>query len=291
MNIVSPQTLHVWLPKEVSSAKMLEIFVGTSSRRLLIFTGIAIPGFDSKGQLDGQEVTIDLNVKANEPNPPFTATVGLAGIYNTDSDLVFSTDDVRVITGENLELLLICNIAVMGDRSVLNRFSYQATVFLNSDTGTIEGNIRWDPYTWTFNTAKEQDLFQIEALSTKVVTNPGVIPNDPNNNPPDFGTIIYKVEKVGNTVGIPTLQGKLMTIPYELHDLPLGVPLTIRVTPKSGAYLVLHTSRLPLGQREAGLVPMIFVQVSGPSPVILGAGHLKENPVDFLAYKLPSTPL
>lgn len=48
-------------------------------------------------------------------------------------------------------VMLICNIAVMGDRSVLNRFAYQATVFLDADNGTISGTIRWPLHNLLFN--------------------------------------------------------------------------------------------------------------------------------------------
>src|SRR6516165_9066289 len=105
---------------------MLQAFIGVPPpKRLLIFTGIAIPNWDSNGTLDRETVFIDLGAKSNVPNPPFAATVGLASIYNTDSDLVFATYEVRVFTDNSLNLCLACDIAVLGDRSVLNRFSYQ----------------------------------------------------------------------------------------------------------------------------------------------------------------------
>src|SRR2546423_15717651 len=126
MNIMSPLSLNSLNTDQVVNARTLEAFVGTPPRRLLIFTGIAMPALRSNGQLDGQEVTIDLNERSNTRDPKYAATVGLASIYNSDSDLLFATDDVKVITGSNLELLLVCNIAVLGDYSVLNRFAYQA---------------------------------------------------------------------------------------------------------------------------------------------------------------------
>lgn len=53
--------------------------------------------------------------------------------------------------GALIVVMLICNIAVMGDRSVLNRFAYQATVFLDADNGTISGTIRWPLHNLLFN--------------------------------------------------------------------------------------------------------------------------------------------
>jgi hypothetical protein len=222
------------------------VFIGTPPSRLLICTGIAMPSLESNGQVDGQEVTIDLREKSNVPMPPFTATVGLASIYNTDSDLLFATDDVRIVTGADLELLLICNIAAMGDTSILHRFSYQATVLLPVDNGTIAGNIRWDPHMMTAIPGMERDLFLIKALK-------------PGSDP------------VGHTLGQPARQGNLMGISYEILDLPLGEALTVSVDPKPGAFSVHMPGTFN------------FEQVSGPRVISLSAAHLLEKPVDFEA--------
>jgi hypothetical protein len=237
------------------------VLLGSPPTRLLIFTGIAMPGLQSNGQLDGQEVTVDLNVRSNTINPPFTATVGLASIYNTESDMLFATDDVKVVTGENLELLLVCNIAAMGDTSILHRFSYQATVLLHADNGSIAGNIRWPPHFMTF-LANEPDLFQITPFTMEA--GPGV----PGSS---FGTITPRVVNAGATVGTVALKGGQMVLPYEIHDLPLGVALYISVDAKPGAFLVLNTT-----------ASFNFVQVSGPKPITLSAAHLIEH-ADFEA--------
>ena len=261
MNIMPPLFLNSLNPDQVVSPRMLEAFVGTPPGRLLIFTGIAMPALESNGQVDGQEVTIDLNARANTREPKYAATVGLASIFNSDSDLIFATDDVKVITGPNLELFLVCNIAVMGDRSVLNRFAYQATVFLDADSGTIAGTIRWNPHFLLF-AGPEHDLFQINAISFQ-----------PQPGPPGgFGGTISKVERVGATTGGVVRQGAMMAIDYVIHELPLGVPLTVTVNPKPGAFVILNSQS-----------PFNFFQVSGPSPITLSTAHSVERPVDFEA--------
>jgi hypothetical protein len=254
-----PLRLNASDPKQVSSGIKLEALIGSPPSRLLIFTGIAMPELESNGLIDRQEVTVDLNARANAPNPPFTATVGLASVFNSDSDLLFAADDVRVVTGDNLELLLICNIAAMGDRSVLSRFSYQATVFLHADNGTISGNIRWNPHFLTF---LDGELFQIEASTLKVGPGPAG----------GFGTTIKTVEGVGHTLGQPVRQGNIMSIPYEINNLPLGEGLHVTVVPNPGAFLVLNTS-----------ASFNFEQISGPSFITLSEAHLSEKPVDFEA--------
>jgi hypothetical protein len=262
MNILPPITLT---PDRVVSRNMIEAHVGTPPSRLLIFTGIAIPGFQSNGQLDGVEITVDLNATSNIPNPPFTATVGLATIYNHSRDLLFATDDVKVITGDNLELLLVCNIAVLGHPSALHRFSYQAMVMLAPDNGTIAGTIRWNPHFLTF-AGDEHDLFQIDAYSLQAI--PGT---DPQKD--QFLNKVPKVERVGATIGSVVRDGTRMTIPYEIHDLRLGEPIIlVSVVPKPGAFLVTNSS-----------VPFEFVQTSGPRTITLSSAHLVEKPVDFEA--------
>ena len=258
---MATQNLNAGDPSQVASAKMLQAFIGTPPKRLLIFTGIAIPAWDSNSDLDRETVIVDLNAKSNAPNPPFAATVGLASIANTDSDLIFATDQVTVFTDSGLNLFLACDIAVQGDRSVLNRFSYQATVFLDSDEAIIAGTIRWDPHDMTHNAAMEQDLFQIQAFT--ITTSPG--------SPGGFGTTTTTIEKVGKTIGRPDWQGNLLAIAYEIREPPLGKGLWVSVDPKPGAFTINST------------LTFNFVQVSGPSPIILNAAHLTEKPVDFLA--------
>jgi hypothetical protein len=263
MNIMPPRRLSVLNSSEVASPNMLDIFIGSPPRHLLIFTGIAMPVLESNGQLDGQEITIDLNKRSNVRFPPFTAVVGLASIYNEDSDLIFATDDVRVTTDEAMNLFLVCNIAVMGDSSVLHRFSYQATVFTEADNGTISGSIRWNPHFMTFdpNGNMGNDLFLIEAFAVKFL-----------NNPDGFISQSLQLQKTGHTIGPPLWMGRLMGISYEIKDLPIGVKLVVKVTAKPGAFLITNSKS-----------NFSFIQVSGPSIIELNQVHLVENPVDFEA--------
>jgi len=269
MNISPPITLR---PDQVGSRNMLEAHIGTPPGRLLIFTGIAVPDFQSNGQLDGVEVTVDLNARSNVPNPPFTATVGLATIYNDDTDLLFATDDVKVITGNNLELLLVCNIAVLGDPSSLHRFSYQAMVMLPPDNGVIAGTIRWNPHFLTF-ALDERDLFQISAFSMQPV--PGVVPQ-----PGTFPRTALQLEKVGTTIGTVVRKGSTMELPYEIRDLRMGEPIVlVSVVAKPGAFVLTNSP-----------VPFEFVRTSGPGVITLDTGHLVEKPVDFEARQVTSGP-
>jgi hypothetical protein len=129
-----PFTLDVNDPKQVSSAQKLESFLGDPARRLFIFTGIAITSFASReDKPESDTVTINLRTPlARKPlDHEWSATVGLASIANTESDFIFATNAVSIdLDPITRELLLVCEIDVQGDDSVLNRFSYQLTVLV-----------------------------------------------------------------------------------------------------------------------------------------------------------------
>jgi hypothetical protein len=240
---------------------MLEVFIGAPPKRLLIFTGIAIPELeDSDGTSNHDTVIVHLGMKSNVPNPPFAATVGLASINNTDSDLIFATDEVTIFTDDELNLYLGCNIGVLGERSILSRFSYQATVFLDTDKASIFGTIRWNGGDMIHNAALVSNLFQIEAFTLTWVPSAAA-----------FGQTVRTVQKVGHTVGLPGSEDNFMAIQYEIDEPPLGVALWVSVDPKPGAFTVSPGSVFK------------FSQVSGPIPITLNVSHLKEGSVDFLA--------
>ena len=261
---------------EVASAKMLEVFIGVPPKRMIIFTGIAIPELvalspfivDAPGDAGTwpQKVIVNLNAKSNAPNPPFAATVGLASINNKNSDMLLATDTATVFTDDQLNLFLACDIVAMGGvLSILSRFSYQATVFLDTDVAIISGTIRWNPGDITHNSALESDLFEVEAFTVTYT---------PPTTGSLAGTLTRTVKKLGKTLGKPDWQGSLIAIPYEIYEPPLGEALFVSVAPKPGAFTVNSGS----AGRE-----VVFAQVSGPSPITLTPTHLKEAPVDFMA--------
>jgi hypothetical protein len=102
------KTLNVNDPKQVSSPKMLDIFLGTPQYHLLIYTGIAIP--ESVINSDDPDDTIHDRIAINFGHPidrngrpititgliNYTATVGLASFGNDTTDFLFATDDVAV---------------------------------------------------------------------------------------------------------------------------------------------------------------------------------------------------
>jgi hypothetical protein len=116
---------------DVASPQMLEAFLDTAQRSLLIFTGIALPRWDSRGLLDLTQARVHLGrfVQRAPSDGEWSAVVGLASIHNTDSDFTFGTDEVRLETEEG-ELVLVVDVAVQGDVSVLTSFGFQLTVLV-----------------------------------------------------------------------------------------------------------------------------------------------------------------
>ena len=129
------QTLSVDNQDQVFTPQSLDIPVGAAdgpTRHLLIFTGIAVPRWDSNGNFDEETVVVNLRqVVTHQPQSgEWTATVGLASLNNTDSDFTFAANNVSLdMNPDTHELELRVDIGVQGSTSVLNSFSYQVTVF------------------------------------------------------------------------------------------------------------------------------------------------------------------
>ena len=167
------------------------------------------------GQAAGQEVISTSTRDQTRAIRSMRPRLGWRASTTADTDLILETDDVKVITGRDLELLLVCNIAVMGDGYVLNSFAYQATVFLQADNGTIGGTIRWNPH---FLISPGPSRISSKSMLEAMQAQPG---------PNGFMTMVSKIERVGATVGSVVRQGAMMGIDYVIHDLPLGAAITV----------------------------------------------------------------
>ncbi len=269
-------------PQDVSSPKMLDIFLGTPVHHLLIYTGIAIPEWDSQSSADPEQVQVHLERPIGSDGNPFnvtqlvhyTATVGLASIENKDSDFVFATEDVGVSLTAGGELVLVSNISVTGEPSWLHRFSYQVNAIIDVDEPLISGIIFWsatlasptdENATATLN--RTDDLFTVRAV---------VIPPAPDN--PFGGGGPPQVVAVGEVTGTlleqpADFQERFpggFSVPYVIRNVPLDVPVHVQVEIQPGAFTP-HFSPTDLDLR----------QVSGPDPITLTLGHMKEPNVNF----------
>lgn len=144
-------------PDEVATPKHLQFLVGDPPKLMQIFSGIAIPSWDSEKLLDYTDLLVHLGVPAPAGTQgkdwDFTATTSLAAIGNMGAgDFTFATNECTVLTAPAMidgkrvdELILYAKLAVQGDPfSLLGRISYHVEVLSEIPVvGAVRGTIRW----------------------------------------------------------------------------------------------------------------------------------------------------
>ena len=140
---MSTITLHANNPAQVASASFFESFVGVPAKRLLIFSGIAVPAIevDDDDDIYRDEVIVRLGQFATVLHSSVT-NVALASVSNDESAFVFAVDAGKLELDASGELILKVNTAAMGDDSALNRFSYQIVAHTSRVSARISGTIR-----------------------------------------------------------------------------------------------------------------------------------------------------
>lgn len=120
------QHLYVGNRLQVESSSTIDADLGVDDRRLMGFSGVARPEWHvDDSDTAHQDIRVHLGEHVRDLEQ-VSVLVGLASIYNDDSQFAFAVDTARVdLDPESAELLLTVNAAVMGTSSTLNRFSYQ----------------------------------------------------------------------------------------------------------------------------------------------------------------------
>ncbi len=207
-------------PIGVVTPSQLAVYVGSSPRQLLIFSGIAVPEWRSGGDLDREEVIVRLGATTT-PNFGWTASVGLASINNEDSDFIFATDAASVDLDQNDgTLLLHVPIAVQGDTSSLSRFSYMVHVLSDPVQSKITGLISWaryfgDPGFSVLNGGNP--MFRVAVGQTINIPTP----------PGQFQQTQF-IETVAGFSSKPAQSGDLWVAAYEIDNVPLGQQWEVR---------------------------------------------------------------
>jgi hypothetical protein len=244
-------------PNQVESAQTISVFLGNPSRTLVVCSGIAIPNWDSQGNLDFLTVRIKLNVQATTLLGS-TAVVGLASIENEDSEFTFATNSTHAEIDPSGDIFLVAVIAVQGEPSTLSRFSYQTHLVITKDQPVISGTIQWSD---ADATVTGNPAYRFTVTAGVMVT------------PPGGGFQQYVPEVTGHEdTGVGTVRNGVHTVTYSL-PIPLsllGTPLFMRCDPYPGAFTPVHANYF-----------LSVVQVSGPSPVLLTNAQLVEPGVDF----------
>lgn len=274
--MTTPRRLYASNQSEVDSAQWIDVFLGQGNQHMLIFSGIAMPAYDSYNDDFNREHIVVMFDQVVSAIVQASATVGLASIHNTDSDFVFATDSVSVFRDDDSgRLALDCQLAVQGDYSLLSRFSYHAVVIASIDEPYVSGLIRWDPGVTgprsqpllhpihSTPSPPVSPLFKITALRDLSS------PSDPSYPIAVPTPLAFTSETPAPTVGADGLH----QVPYTLRlgNVPnaVGEPFYLQGAIEPGAFPHAHTE-------------LVLEQTSGPSFVTLSGSHLHEDGVDFL---------
>ena len=246
-------------PNDVASTSRLEVDIDVPNRKMVIFSGIAIPEwsvFDDDDNLqDTYTVNLHYPVLAVDQA---TMAVGLASVGNGDTDFLFACDatelDIDPITQE---LSLKVSLANRGNPSALNRFSYQVVVTAVTAVTQISGTIYWDKSIFMPKTpsgAVYLALFQVTA--------------DTFYTPPSdgFSTEVLTIVARGKTLPVVE-KGNDFAMPYEISAAPFNTPLKVAVVPG-------HAFATAPGNT-------LVTQISGPRPLTLTPANATISGVDF----------
>ena len=244
---------------QVSSFSRIEVELVDPSRKMHIFSGIAIPAFriDDDSAIHSTTCEVDLGIALPDAQQA-VAQVGLASIVNNDSSFVFAVDNARVeIQGGTGRILLIVDLALKGDESAIERFGFQVVVVAGVRATGVTGRVTWDKSLFDATGASEPQWKSLMAINANIIEQVeaphGGFPGQ--RLVPIRSTIPQSLHRDGNDFWIP----------YAIDNLPLDTPLIISVDHLASVY--------PTGA-AAG-------QIHGPRVITLHPGHLSEAGIDF----------
>jgi hypothetical protein len=245
---------------QVASASKIEFDTGVSGQKAVIFSGIAIPDWNlnDDDNIYRQTVTVLLRYVVSKVLNA-TISVGLASIYNGDSNFLFATDSASLATDPaTQELQLLVEVALMGDPASLNRFGYQVVVVVAVQVTGIAGTIRFDKSVFDatgFSAAQVQQLFMVSANTQTWVPNPTG----------GFGTVQSTPVAYGTITGLTT-SGNDFDVAYNIPGAPYNQQLYVTVQN---------------GPSFTPSQPTAIGQTAGPSPATLTAAAPSVSGVDF----------
>ncbi len=275
------RNLYASQSSDVESAQMLDVFLGQANQHLLIFAGIAKPHWEGHDQdLNHEHVIVhfDQTVAAIVQA---SATIGLASIYNNGDEYGLGTEALTVIrdpaTGH---LALDALIVVQGDYTILQGFSYNASIVASIDEPYVAGVIQWNPSVTgrlgvplvgpTHHSGPDATPPWFEIDAKRDLDPPPSDPPPPPPPPPVFTVpttfaITHETRAVNSS-------DDLMQVPYSLRlgNIPsaVGDPFYLVGTILAGTFPHAH-------------VQLRMDQTSGPNPITLSGSHLHEDGVNF----------
>ena|GEM_PF-3107771 len=216
-------------PDQVAYQHELSADLGIGNRHLLVVSGNATPNW--KVDTDELMYATDVVVKTRVPADFIeqkTLTVGLSSIANDDTAFTFAVDSADAVINDVNEIDLKVSLALQGEWSALNRFSYQLVATVIRTTSEISGRIKWPratflpdnpehPASYTSNLRVTASLYEARHVSS-------------GREGPDFGTLVETITPVaaGEIVGVD-LDPEFVYVKYRVVNPPKNQQLKITV--------------------------------------------------------------
>lgn len=244
---------------QVDNARVIVATLGQADRKLMIFSGIALPEWsvNDDEHVYHEDVIVNLRrtVLAVEQA---TVTVGLASISNDDTVFLIAADTASIdIKPGSQELILKVALALQGEHTGLNRFGYQVVAVVTTQATGISGTIRWKREVFDATNQSSGQIAQMFKITANTVER--VAP------PQGFAFDRYTPVAPGVTAGFSHNENEFL-VPYEIPGAPYNQPLVVRVDVGAGFNAT--------GTPVAG-------QISGPNPVVLTIATPGVTNVDF----------
>lgn len=257
-------TIHLSVldPKQVSSPSSFEAHVGEPAKRLLIFSGIAIPEFwtNHDEEVNTQDIVVHLNAFVSSLDKA-VSHVGLASIANDETNFLFALDVSKVELDQSGELLLHVWASILGEETLIHRFGYQVVAHVHPVAARIAGTISvpreiLDIEGW--DAGAIGGLFDITANRTDKSTS---------------GPFIVEtlVPMAWGVTGAVRSSPQANFVDYTIDACPFNVALTVDVKLRN----------------ELVISGVAVGQVAGPRPVTLTTNQPDATGVDFSVGRLP----
>jgi hypothetical protein len=246
-------------PNHVDNPRVIEADLGQPNRKMMIFSGIAMPAWivNDDDHTYHEDCTVNLRrtVLAVDQG---TVAVGPASFGNDETTFLIATDTGHIdVDPASQELLLKVRMALQGEHTGLMRFGYQVVVTVTTQATGISGTIRWRRELFNatgLNAGQIAQMFQIAANHVDRITPPQGFVYD------KYTPVAFGVTKGLSHDDIDFL------VPYEIPGAPYNQPLvvTVNVGP------LFRSNGSPYAS-----------QTSGPNPVVLTVAQPGVTNVDF----------
>lgn len=249
-------------PSQVSGARILDVDLGQANRRLMIFSGIAIPQWSVNDDEHTYRESCTVNLRRTVlAVDQATVSIGLASIGNDDTTFLFAADNAGLdIDPVSQELLLKVDMALQGEHTGLARFGYQVVTTVTTQSTGISGRILWNRQVFDAAGIMPNDVAQMFRITANHVDH--ILP------PPgsmQFGYDKYTPLAYGVTTGFST-DHEDFVVPYEIPGAPYNQDLVVSVD---------------VGSTFRSFAAPSAGQVAGPKPVRLTVAQPGVTGVDF----------